>query len=395
MLRRVTLALLTLAVLTLLISNGVNSQVCTEGMVAYWKFDEGDGTTASDSFGDNHGTIYGSTWTTGQVGDALSFDGSINDYVEGEYTAESSPRIGTVEVWVNAYSYPTRYRYGIIAVGAVGHDRCSLSDIVELDWDGKISYDLWGNECKGPLYRPVSATALNLNEWYHVAVTVDGINAKIYINGTFETSIPSPYGCRSPMYKFIFSKVGVCWSSFYSHDAFHGAMDEVAMYDRALTPGEIQQHYENGLNGLDYCGRLPVTVDIKPGSDPNCFNNDGHGAIPVAILGSAVLDVTQIDASTVELQGMAIKAVGKSNKLLAHIADVNEDGFNDLVVQIEDSDGVFTPGDTTATVTGNLFDGTPFEGADTICIVDNSSPAPPLRTRSKLTTTWAGIKSRH
>ncbi|MFC1716024.1 LamG domain-containing protein [Candidatus Poribacteria bacterium] len=393
MLGRVTLALLALAVLTLFISNGVNSQVCPEGMVAYWKFDEGDGTTASDSFDANHGTIYGSTWRIGQVGGALSFD-DVNDYVEGEYTAESSPRIGTVEVWVNAYSYPTRYRYGIIAVGAVERDRCSLSDIVELDWDGKISYDLWG-ECKGPLYRPVSATVLNLNEWYHVAVTLDGIDAKIYINGTFETSISSPYGCSSPMYKFIFSKISICWSSFYSHDAFHGAIDELAMYDRALTPGEIQQHYENGLNGLGYCEQAPlaVNIDIKPGSDPNCFNNDGHGVIPVAILGSAALDVTQIDASTVQLESIAVKAVGKSNRLLAHTEDVNEDGFDDLVVQIEDSDRVFSPGDTTATVTGSLVDGTGFEGTDTICIVGSSLAPPRLNTRPKLTATWGRIKS--
>lgn len=60
---------------------------------------------------------------------------------------------------------------------------------------------------------------------------------------------------------------------------------------------------------------IPVTIDIKPGSEPNCFNNDGHGVIPVAILGSAEFDVTTIDAGSVMLEGLAVKAVGKSNKL--------------------------------------------------------------------------------
>jgi hypothetical protein len=112
-----------------------------------------------------------------------------------------------------------------------------------------------------------------------------------------------------------------------------------------------------------------VDIDIKPGSDPNCFNNDGKGAIPVAILGSASFDVTQIDPSTVSLEGLAVKMVGKANKLLAHLEDVNGDGFDDLVVQIQDQDGAFAPGSSTATVTGNLYDGTPFEGSDSICVV--------------------------
>lgn len=120
---------------------------------------------------------------------------------------------------------------------------------------------------------------------------------------------------------------------------------------------------------ITYSCPIQVAIDIKPGSDPNCFNNDGHGAIPVAILGSAEFDVSQIDPGTVQLQGLAVKAVGKGDKLLAHIEDVNGDGFDDLVVQIQDQDGTFTSGSGAAKVTGNLTDSTPFEGIDSICIV--------------------------
>lgn len=111
-----------------------------------------------------------------------------------------------------------------------------------------------------------------------------------------------------------------------------------------------------------------VGIDIKPGSDPNCFNNDGHGAIPIAILGSETFDVNQIDPYTVNLQGMTVKVVGKADKALAHIEDVNDDGFDDLVVQIEDEDAVFEPGIGVAIVTGSLLDGRNFEGSDFICI---------------------------
>jgi len=153
----------------------------------------------------------------------------------------------------------------------------------------------------------------------------------------------------------------------------------------------------NNIDELRVITTIPelVDIDIKPGSDPNCFNNDGNGVIPVAILGSASFDVTQVDAATVQLEGMAVKAVGKSNKLLASIEDVNSDLFDDLVVKIEDTDGVFSAGDATAIVSGNLlpaFGSTAFQGTDTICIVGPAAPR--LNSQSKLTTTWASMKAK-
>jgi hypothetical protein len=126
------------------------------------------------------------------------------------------------------------------------------------------------------------------------------------------------------------------------------------------------------LSGANGIAALEVEIDIKPGSDPNCFNNDGHGVIPVAILGSADFDVTQVDAGTVKLEGLDVAARGKAEKLLAHVEDVNGDGFDDLVLNIEDTDGTFSSGSGTATLTGNLltaFGGTPIQGTDAICVV--------------------------
>ena len=117
---------------------------------------------------------------------------------------------------------------------------------------------------------------------------------------------------------------------------------------------------------------LEVEIDIKPYSTENCVNLNDHGVIPVAVLGSDEFDVTQVDPSTCTLQGMSVKMTGKSLKTLAHIEDANYDGFIGLVLQIEDSDGNFTEGQTEATLTCNLkeaFGGTPLEGTDHICIV--------------------------
>jgi hypothetical protein len=119
---------------------------------------------------------------------------------------------------------------------------------------------------------------------------------------------------------------------------------------------------------VDYSCPVEVQVDIKPGSDPSCFNNDGNGVIPVAILGSDTFDVYSVDVSTVSLEGMTVAMKGKANKYLASYEDVNYDGYTDLVVKIEDQDGYFTKGSGFAIINGTLVDTTPFFGIGDICV---------------------------
>ncbi len=73
------------------------------GLVGYWKFDEGSGTTATDSSGNgNTGTIYGATWVDGKSGKALSFDGN-DDYVVSttvNFSTGSADR--TISFWVKS-----------------------------------------------------------------------------------------------------------------------------------------------------------------------------------------------------------------------------------------------------------------------------------------------------
>ena len=113
---------------------------------------------------------------------------------------------------------------------------------------------------------------------------------------------------------------------------------------------------------------LFVSIDIKPGSDPKCFNSHEDGAIPMAILSSADFDAAQVDSTTIALDGQGVRVVGKGNAQ-AHIEDSNGDGFDDLVVQIREQDGTYAEGDTIATITGETFNGTHIVVTDSICIV--------------------------
>lgn len=113
---------------------------------------------------------------------------------------------------------------------------------------------------------------------------------------------------------------------------------------------------------------IPVIIDIKPGSDPNCFNVNGHGVIPVAILGSDYFDVTTIDQTSLLFGGLEVRVRGNKGPL-CHLEDSNVDGLLDLVCQFEDNSDYWTPGDGDATLTGDLYDSTEFEGTDSICVV--------------------------
>ncbi len=76
----------------------VLAQVYPEGMVSFWKFDEGAGNTGYDSLNGNHGTIHGATWTTGMDGKALSFDG-MDDYVSISDTPSLNPSEFSLSLW--------------------------------------------------------------------------------------------------------------------------------------------------------------------------------------------------------------------------------------------------------------------------------------------------------
>ena len=106
---------------------------------------------------------------------------------------------------------------------------------------------------------------------------------------------------------------------------------------------------------------------MKPGGEPNCLNIDGNGIIPVAILGSADFDVTEIDTSTLDFAGTQVRVRGNGNQQCS-IEHLDDDGHPDLTCQFVDDPTAWRPGDAMAAVSGELSDSTPFYGEDSICI---------------------------
>ena len=221
----------------------VFAQVHSEGMIAYWKFDEGSGSVAPDSVNGNHGSIHGATWTTGQVDGALSFDG--NDDVSIPYSNDwNTGDELTVESWFNLNSQT----YWAPIVGRDGYWCYPRPEyrgwILELyTTSNNIVFNVLQPSVNSPLY------AINYGEWYHAVGVYDGNFVRLYINGQeIGTGTPRS-GPVAPSYTYGIT-IGADTGCFGFH--VKGLIDEVAIYNKALTACEIKQHYENGLAGKGY-----------------------------------------------------------------------------------------------------------------------------------------------
>jgi hypothetical protein len=117
-----------------------------------------------------------------------------------------------------------------------------------------------------------------------------------------------------------------------------------------------------------WLARLPAPettfdIDIKPGSEPNRINLRSRGVLPVAILGSADLDVAAIDVSTL---AFGPGEASPTHRKGGHSEDVNGDGLLDLTSHYRIQDAGIAFGDTEACVTAETVDGVPVSGCDEI-----------------------------
>ena len=217
------------------------------GLAAAYSFDEGSGTTVKDSSGNgNNGTIGTATWTPyGKYGSALSFDGvtsfvTINDSASLDLTTGM-----TLEAWVDPPTADSTW-----------------SDII---YKGKGGVDNYYIEASSPFnYAPgcggvlggTSTTIFDTNQltlaqvWTHLAATYDGSLLKFYVNGTQVASQPQTGN--------IMTSTGTLQIGGDTSNGqyFTGGIDDVRIYNYALTPAQIQTD-------------MNTPVGIAPGAPAN------------------------------------------------------------------------------------------------------------------------------
>ncbi len=141
-----------------------------------------------------------------------------------------------------------------------------------------------------------------------------------------------------------------------------------AVYD---VTGQDINDLKNKLNfdaivkeWIDYLKPLSVTIDIEPGAKNNSLNTKKNEVVQVAILGSTNLDVTKVDTSTLKFGSDGAGPVKRSKP-----QDINNDGFNDLVIHFTIEKTGLKRGNTEGCLTGIMLDGRQFSGCDTVKIV--------------------------
>jgi uncharacterized repeat protein (TIGR01451 family) len=213
-------------------------------LVSSYSFEEGVGTTTADAAGNNPGLLVsGLAWTTtGKIGKALSFDG-VNDHVD----LGNGPTLQiTGSLSISAWIFQT-------GVGSLNSDAAIVS---KKEMDAKrIGFQLDTSKDQGPrglafrlgTGRRFGSTTIQMNRWYHVVGVYDAAarTIHVYVNGVLDDSTkgyvaPSGSQLNSSLNAYIGKRAS---TNGYE---FKGTIDEVRIYNRAITPSEITALFNAG-----------------------------------------------------------------------------------------------------------------------------------------------------
>jgi outer membrane biosynthesis protein TonB len=211
------------------------SQPAGNGLVAAYAFNEATGTTVHDASGNNNnGTISSAAWSTGgRFGSAISFNGSSSIVTIPDSASLHLSKAVTLEAWISPTSASGEWQNVIFkempSDGAFFLYRSGFSAAPVGGLFTTAEYDEAGN------------TSPTLNTWTHLAFTYDGATAKLYVNGVLNVS-QAKTGT-------IAATTGVLHiggdTAFGEH--FHGLIDEVRVYNRALSATEIQTDMKTAI----------------------------------------------------------------------------------------------------------------------------------------------------
>ena len=242
-------------VLIVLIALLCSTSVCVanvleDALIAVWLFDENQGGAAKDASGNGHdGKLVGAKWVQGKIGTALEFDGNGN-IVEIPHDKVFDLTEYTISAWVK--TEPTGKWQTVIGKEPVAGSPRNYGIFVA----GNTNL-LGVNYTTGGAWKTAfSKTVAADGKWHHVAATFDGKVLRAYFDGVMEgetkTEIPPDHNTESVKIGRWGNPRGDYWS---------GVLDEVAMFNQALTEDEIQDITMNMRDALavEASGKLAVT----------------------------------------------------------------------------------------------------------------------------------------
>jgi GNAT superfamily N-acetyltransferase len=222
-----------------------------DGLVLELLFDDG---ATDTSGGGHHGTVHGATPTAdrfGRGGAAYLFDGA-DDYI----VIAPPPRLTGEHLAISVWARFEENRTDLdgwtncVICQDDGNDRDQSRRIFQLSVnDARIHWHRMTNARD-----PVSRRFVRLGAWHHIVASVDRGKHRLYVDGVLQDSVKHRLRAHQDEPIYVGRK-GTPESWFF----FHGAIDDVRVYNRALTTHEVRSLYHDGGFG---------TTAVKRGADP-------------------------------------------------------------------------------------------------------------------------------
>jgi len=245
------------------ISNIASGRTLSQaGTVAEWHFDEGTGSSASDSSGNsNTGTLTGSpAWVDGKIGKSLQFDG-LNTYVS---VADSNILDLTTGISVEAW----------VKCGDISQDGSTRRVLDKGAYLIGASDKAYFKIFKGGIASSVEKTwtSADVNVWHHLVGTYDGATLKLYQDGVLvnQTATTGSIDTNTTTLNIGRQPSGA--------GRFSGIIDEVKIYNRALTDAEVLSHY------------IPAVADTTAPAQINTFAASNPTQTSITLTWTAVGD---------------------------------------------------------------------------------------------------------
>jgi hypothetical protein len=306
-------------------------------MIAYWQFEDVTGNIARDSINENHGDIFGAAQVDGRVGSALSFDG-VDDYVD--LGTPSQLRLmqsaHTVCAWAFIDSGALISEHTILAwpwANREGAYTFAIRDIY--GGPGKLWVELMGTGgCIGPVYDPCNFIFKYTNfaipdGWRFLCYTWDGVTRSdatgltLFVDGVLQTDVTpacagtiSTQDTQPPGYATIGKARGGTPEGPFLY--FDGLLDDIVVFNRALTASEIQQYYQNGYPGPYDC------VGFEPPMEGGPVTARGNRALP---LKAQLFDDEGLEMTDLNLEAPPVIQILFASSLGGDPQDVTDDAY--------------------------------------------------------------------
>ncbi|MBI9038307.1 MAG: T9SS type A sorting domain-containing protein [Bacteroidales bacterium] len=258
-----------------------------DGLVAYYKMNSSNWTTAIDSKGSYSGTLInmaGTEWTPSSAfsdpKNCLDFDGS-DDYVDCGASAVVLGNTFTQEAWIypiHVGAGPSFLYHGFLGFdddgGGTDNDRAPGIWLVEVDGNSSIAGIHYGFSSGGGWYSECVTNVITYNKWYHVVTTFDGTNYLLYVNGIEVNNYTGASG-KTPY------EIPQQWIGRVDNAAkfFKGKIDEVRIWDDVRTPIEIRENMCKSLVGNEAGLAAYYNFDNCLGTKLQDFSGDDNDGV--------------------------------------------------------------------------------------------------------------------